>query len=1259
MTFYLLPEKVIPKKKIMKNSTALRGIYFLITIVFTFLTSCSFPNKDEKPKEPQKLNIQFPNYQKLFSEGLSIEKIDALISTMIEKNESPSDTVESSELTNYQRWRSFWYGRQSKGMDQKFGPHEYLSALIDFSEHEVCKGTGDWNLIGPSRSPLYNGVDLHTMGAIFSLAADPNNLNIVYAGTGSGGLWKTTNALAPVPTWLNITDPLRLPSLGISDIVIDPSDNEIVYASTSSNPRHGYGLGVIKSMDGGTHWESTDLGLDPLNRGESQYHKLLIDPTNTNIVYALSDNDVFRTTDGGITWPAVASLTGLGEARNMEFNISDPRILYLSGGGIIKYNSEFDESQRLDLLSSFESPPVPSGYGAPIFEAKLSGVSDGCYALIEWSYPVLEGNGDPREIGEIKKYTESNDTWESINILSIYANILIVNQTNPDIIYLGHKKTLNRRATSSNCCTAMKSMDGGRTFRNITHYWPTSLYNGVSTHADIRAMKLLSSSNDGASDVLLVGSDGGLLLSQDITINGNVQMLNWHNLNGKGLEITEYYGVANNESNPYLIHGGTQDNGLISIDKPSWNVYTYGDGYDCIIDRENASLGFGQINYPKLCKTLNRGLTWSDFSPPSYCSPPCTTGFPKWWKVSKRPLVNDVNNTIYVGHYDIFKDSSGSWVPISAFSSLPTSTYVYVDPDDDEETIVTHAGTNLVTIEISKHNTDFIYAAFEGRTGGTYHPRKHRLFKTINGGENWIDITPPDARWFGITDVVSASNNPEKIWITYDRLPGTDDPRRVNYSPDGGQTWENWSVGLPPFPVNCIAYQEGSDDLLYVGTDVGIFYREGQESTTPWKCFNNNLPVALISDLELNYCTQKIRAATFGRGLWESPLFHTNSIPILDSDNDGVCDLGDQCPDIDDTLVGKSCDDGDLCTIEDVYDRSCNCVGTPNNNFDLVIRDNPVTDLGAEPNEGDIWSGNIWNCIDDPNCSSMENPEYKEAGINTLNVRIDNLGCISNSIGEARLHLYWTIGRAAELWPTHWFDLATEPTNYIDFENISAGGEITPSEGIPIPAISSGDFMVMTHQWTPPNPADFPSVSGDPMICFLARIESEQDPIIAEINGPIAGNVRNSNNIATINTTLIDIDPANRVFPAKVFYLNNPSKEAISYDILIEDIDGKQPSFFEQGTLEFNLRKVQVKNKDSLPVIVKITDPKRGDQLENIVVEPHEIIQVSIKILHSGKRINDGNKEDANFKLKIKNENNVLNSNQTEFLFDIKVMLDN
>src|SRR4029079_3641701 len=124
-----------------------------------------------------------------------------------------------------------------------------------------------------------------------------------------------------------------------------------------------------------------------------------------------------------------------------------------------------------------------------------------------------------------------------------------------------------------------------------------------------------------------------------------------------------------------------------------------------------------------------------------------------------------------------------------------------------------------------------------------------------------------------ITAIAVCNTNPKKVWVTFSGYSATN---KVWYSADAGVTWNNYSTGLPNLPVNCITYQPASDDALYVGTDVGVYFIDNSYSS--WQPFFAGLPNVDVEELEIAPTIGKIRAATNGRALWESDLAVT--IPV-------------------------------------------------------------------------------------------------------------------------------------------------------------------------------------------------------------------------------------------------------------------------------------------------------------------------------------------------------------------------------------------
>jgi hypothetical protein len=109
---------------------------------------------------------------------------------------------------------------------------------------------------------------------------------------------------------------------------------------------------------------------------------------------------------------------------------------------------------------------------------------------------------------------------------------------------------------------------------------------------------------------------------------------------------------------------------------------------------------------------------------------------------------------------------------------------------------------------------------------------------------------------------------PDTLWVS---LGGYKNNKKVFRSNDGGDSWINISGSLPNLSVNCIKYQNNANDALYIGTDAGVYYRNS--GMTDWRRYSQGLPNVVVTDLDIQYMAGKIRASTFGRGMWESDLY--------------------------------------------------------------------------------------------------------------------------------------------------------------------------------------------------------------------------------------------------------------------------------------------------------------------------------------------------------------------------------------------------
>ncbi len=335
------------------------------------------------------------------------------------------------------------------------------------------------------------------------------------------------------------------------------------------------------------------------------------------------------------------------------------------------------------------------------------------------------------------------------------------------------------------------------------------------------------------SSTLFVGNDGGVYR----TTNGGV---NWSWI-GSGLKITQFYRLGLSATGSSLILAGSQDNGTKRYNG-SWADVSGGDGMECIIDPDNASIMYVSMQRGILQRSTNGGNSFR--------------------------RINDANSD---GEYDDINEG-GAWVTPYMLHPTNSSTlfagFVNVWRSTDSGTNFTRISdfggtTKLRNLTVAPSNADIIYASTSSR-----------MNRTTDGGASWAQTTRPGTGT--ITSITVHPDLPLTVWAT---TSGYTSGQKVFHSTDGGGNWANISGSLPNVPANCLAYQNNSNNRIYVGTDIGVYYRD--TTMNDWTAFNSGLPNVIISELEIRGSTNDLVAATFGRGLWQISLNSVLPTPVL------------------------------------------------------------------------------------------------------------------------------------------------------------------------------------------------------------------------------------------------------------------------------------------------------------------------------------------------------------------------------------------
>ncbi len=715
----------------------------------------------------------------------------------------------------FKRWEWYWEPRilpNGKFPSSSVTWDEYHNYLKSHPQIEnKMMSSADWEFKGPSTTPGgYNG-----LGRINCMAFHPSNANTFWVGSPAGGLWKTTNGGI---TWTTNTD--NLPVLGITDIAIDPTNANIMYiatgdgnlgslsALTGGSEGDTKSIGVLKSTNGGSTWSATGLNWN-VTSGKL-IGRLIINPTNPQILIVAASDGIWRSTNGGSTWSNVQN----GYFRDLEFKPNDPSIIYAStyspwGDAEIyrSTNSGTSWSSVATLPNVMRINLAVSANDPSLVDALCANTNSGLAGL--WY------SGDSG--ATFQQYFNSNNSnnllHNSYNASGAggqghYDLAYAINPNNASDIWIGGVNTWNSSDAGSNWY-----------IKTMWSSYPSQNPNGVPVvHADKHFIAFHPLQNG----TMFECNDGGIYK----TTNGGAS---WTDLSN-GLQISQIYRIGASQTVDNNIICGLQDNGSREIYNNQWYEQTGGDGMECIIDYSNASTEYASYAKGEIYRTYN---FWQDQTTISENIP---GGQPEGSWVTPFVIHPTSPDVLFAGYDRLYKTTNqgDSWSSISP--------------------ILTENKITSIAIAPSNPNTIYFSSFYE-------------FYVSTNGGSNWnlYTFNNPDLK---ISYIAVDPTNAQRVYIT---LSGYNSGHKVYMSPDGGATWTNYSGTLPNVPVNCITYENGTNEGLYIGTDVGVFYTNG--SMSDWISYQTGLPNVVVTELEISYNNNKLWAATFGRGLWNTNLY--------------------------------------------------------------------------------------------------------------------------------------------------------------------------------------------------------------------------------------------------------------------------------------------------------------------------------------------------------------------------------------------------
>ncbi|MCP4217293.1 MAG: hypothetical protein GY765_21800 [bacterium] len=719
--------------------------------------------------------------------------------------------ADGKDITKVPGWKQFkrweWFMENRVDASGRLDSRLFWQALAEKKKKartSVNAITSSWTELGPVGIPSGGG----GMGRVNCVTYDPSDATIMWACAPSGGLWKSTDSGA---TWSTSTD--DLPNIGISWIVINPDNRNIMYIATGDGDGGDtYSLGVMKSTDGGSSWNTTGYQTDITSY--RKLRKLVMHPSDTDTLLSADSYGIYKTTDGGDTWARKQT----GNFKDIEVNLSTPTIWYAAAREDGIYKSINSGETWSELTSG-----LPTFGFVRIELAVAASTPSTVYALYSNDDGALYGlyrSVDSGATWTLQASTPNLLGWSVIGADSTgqgaYDLTIEVNPINADEVYLGG-------------VNLWKSTNGGTAWSCIGHWYGAS--GTPYVHADHHYLAF----KPGSSTTLVSGNDGGVFVSAD---SGS----SWTDISA-GLAIHQIYRIGCSAQQAGKIMIGNQDNGSDLLSSGSWLNVLGGDGMECAIDPEDSNIMYGEYYYGQIYRSMNGGASWTSIG--------ANLDQGAW----VTPFQIDPNdaNTLYLGASYVYKSTNrgSTWTALSGHLSV----------------------NNLRSLAVAPSDSNTIYTA-----------DRSTIFKTVNGGTDWTTLSGGGVPEGNITYIAVHPENPDIAWITRSAYYSG---QKVYRSTNGGTSWTNVSSGLPNIPVNCVVVDGTSQASLkpvYVGTELGVYYSE--DGTGSWQAFNTGLPNVIVNELEIHESSAKLRAATYGRGVWESPLATGTGI-VVTSPNGG------------------------------------------------------------------------------------------------------------------------------------------------------------------------------------------------------------------------------------------------------------------------------------------------------------------------------------------------------------------------------------
>ncbi|MCB9089155.1 MAG: T9SS type A sorting domain-containing protein [Calditrichae bacterium] len=690
--------------------------------------------------------------------------------------------------------------------------------VLALREAAAIRESASWQPAGPR----------NVGGRISDLELSPTSFDTIYAGTASGGIFRSVDA---GNSWEPVFDGAL--SLSIGDLALDPANPRIIYAGTGEVNAGGGsqtydGTGLYRSSDAGESW--AHLGLE-----DTRYiSRVVIDPKDLQRIFVgamgklfagSAERGLYRSTDGGQSWEQKLFISDSTGCIDVAIHPHHPDTLYAamwerirmphrrSYGGLTSglYRSHDGGENWIELTNGIPNHSPNIGRIGIAIAASNPAV---LYAIYADATGFFAG---------VYKSIDHGDSWTRTNdgaLGSVYSSFgwwfgnIRIDPTNPDVAYvLG--------------LSIYKTTNGGQSW----------FYSSSGIHVDQHGLYIHPQN----PAYLVAGNDGGIYISQN---GGSSYSKSYH------LPITQFYTGEIDYQQPQRLYGGTQDNGTIrtlSGGLDDWQQIYGGDGFYVRVDPEDHSYMYAESQYGGLGRSTNGGSSFT-----SALSGISGADRKNW----NSPLELDPNTpqVLYFGTHRLYQSTNRaqSWTAISGDLTAGPSPGNLV------------FGT-LTTIAVAPADGSVIYT---GSDDGT-------VSVTLNGSD-WSNISAGlPQRW--ITRVTVDPQDAHSAYVTLSGYRWDEYLPHIFRTTDAGSSWEDISGNLPEIPLNDVIVDPADDSTLFVAGDGGVFVTRNLGAQ--WDYLGSDLPLVPVTDLTLHHPTRTLLAATYGRSMFKYDLNQLTSLP--------------------------------------------------------------------------------------------------------------------------------------------------------------------------------------------------------------------------------------------------------------------------------------------------------------------------------------------------------------------------------------------